>query len=170
MSREDVIAVASRLFAIFLVVSAIRTIGSAFQVQREVDSVGELVYYTLPVVIPYLLVGAFLWFFPVSVARKLLPVMRDSGQPIAKANSDVAAIAFSVLGMWILAEAISSGIYWVVLLSGLFDQGNSVSLLSVREKASIISIISRAAIGFYLFFGARGIASLLRKFRYGSSA
>lgn len=170
MSREDVIAVASRLFAIFLVVSAIRTVGSAYQLGRELHSSGEIVYYTLPIAIPYLLVGALLWFFPVSVARKLLPVMRDSGQPIAKANSDIAAIAFSVLGMWILAEAISSGVYWVTLLSGFLDNGAPVSYLSVRDKASIISTIARAVIGFYLLFGARGIASLLRNLRYGSSA
>lgn len=169
MSREDVVAVASRLFAVFLVVSALRTIGSALQAQQEISSITGLVYYTLPVVVPYLLAAALLWYFPLTVARKLLPAMRDSGSPITPGANNIAAIAFSVLGMWMLASAISDGVYWVVLLSGFFSQGTSPAYLSAREKARILGTVAQVAIGFYLLFGAKGLAALLHKLRYGSA-
>lgn len=167
MSREDVIAVASRLFAIFLVISAVRLIGTAVQTEREVSGLDAgLVYHVLPIAVPYLMAAAGLWYFPLSIARKFLPVMRDSGPPISAAGADIAAIAFSVLGMWTLASAISDGVYWVVFVTA--SENGERFALTVGQKARIISLVVEAGIGVYLILGSRGLATILRKLRYGS--
>ena len=164
MSREDVIAVASRLFSLFLFISAVRIIGTALQTQHEVDFVQGLIYSTLPVVLVYVAVAAFLWYFPLTVARKLLPVMKDTGSPISSAGSDVAAIAFSVLGLWVLAYAISDGVYWVVFVSAVTDTGGHLPL-TIQQKSRIVSLLVQALLGLCLVFGSRGISALLRNLR-----
>jgi hypothetical protein len=165
MSREDVVAVASRLFAIFLVVSTLRTMGSTIQTERDLGSVGGLIYYTLPIAIPSILAAGLLWYFPLTIARKLLPVMRDSGPATVVGNDDIAAIAFSVLGMWTLASAISDAAYWVVFLYGYFQQGMALSAWAIRDKARLFGCIAQIVIGLYLLFGANNLSAFLYKIR-----
>ena len=168
MSREDVIAVASRLFAIFLVVSTLRTIGLTIQTERDLGSVGGLVYFSLPIAIPSILAAVLLWYFPLTIARKLLPVMRDSGPSISVDKGDIAAIAFSVLGIWTLASAISDAAYWVVLLYGYLQQGMGLDAWAIRDKARLFAGIAQIVVGLYLLLGANSLSGFLYKRRQES--
>jgi hypothetical protein len=168
LTREDVIAVASRLFAVYLVVLSVQSIAL---------SVGTLfgrVWETYWIVLMWLLYAAtllivgLLWFFPLSIARKLLPVARDtSGTPLGETN-DLQSIAFSVLGAWVLATALSDVASWLVFFLYIERTRTDYSV-SAENTAGIASTVVQFAIGIYLLIGSRGFARLLYRIRYSSN-
>ena len=74
MSREDIVAVAVRLFALALLLFVGWT---GLAMAAAAGWSGKLLAVTLPL----LGIAALLWTFPLSVARRLLPVMRDERPP-----------------------------------------------------------------------------------------
>jgi len=88
VNREDVIAVAVRLFAIYVLFDILKTIPGAGQLLSGQDGLAWAGLFIAILVIGGLFC-AFLWFFPLSVARKLLPVMHEPrseqviGAPVA---------------------------------------------------------------------------------------
>ena len=76
MSREDLIAVATRLFAVFLLITVARFIPSAVALLDQNADVPSPVLAGL-VLVSGLAACGVLWLFPLSIARKLLPAMRE---------------------------------------------------------------------------------------------
>lgn len=76
MSREDVIALAVRAFAIFLLVSVVRTFPGAIALIDQAEPKPSLAMVALVSVLS-LALCVCLWCFPLTVARTLLPAMRE---------------------------------------------------------------------------------------------
>ena len=66
MSREDIIAVASRLFALFMLVVAVRSVSLVVAVP-EIDFKSLVLTLVAGVICPLAAAG-LLWFFPLAVA------------------------------------------------------------------------------------------------------
>lgn len=169
MSREDFVAIASRLFAVFLMVVTVRAVAGSYPVASSYGSGSEFLLRISVFAIPSLAVSALLWFFPLSVARKLLPVMREPRPAISVASDHALELALTVLGFWVLATAISDGLYWIVMLAYANSSQMPGFELEPDQKANVIATGVELVIGFVLLFGSRGLAALAYRLRYARS-
>ena len=161
MSREDIIAVASRLFAIFLLVIAVRS-GSLVFAFSDTDSKSLVLTIFAGVVVPLAAAG-LLWFFPLGVARKLLPVMRDEGAALSSDRTGLMEIGCTLLGLWLFASALPQALYWGLHL--LLSAQESQQPLSVSALASQCRALFEVIIAVWLLLGYEGILGAIRRFR-----
>ena len=164
MSREDIVAIASRLFALFLVVLGFRSLAALVKFAGSPDSTTALIAFVVVVALVPLVIAALLWFFPLTVARKLLPVMRTPA-PSLSIGGDVMPVALTVMGLWVLATSLSDFVYWLTLL--LYASHSTIPVeFPPEQKARIASTVIELGIGIWLVFGAKGLGSLLLRLRY----
>lgn len=163
MKKEEIVALAMRIFALYLAISTIGGL-SAFMAASESGAPGEMPLAALigVVIIPVAL-ALVLWFLPLTIAHKILPRMAGGTEPSQAGPAEYQAVAFSVLGMWVLAEQLPSLFYWLGLV--IYMHGQEADLLTAREYGRIASTAAALFIGFWLLFGARGIVGLLRAAR-----
>lgn len=166
MSREDVIAIAVRLFAIFLLITVVRSFPSAIALIGQEGPKPSLVLVGL-VSVCSLALCAFLWFFPLTVARKLLPTMREPRSETAMSGSVALSVGLTLLGVWVLAYALPDAIYWTTLLllsrqvdGEYFDWGN-------EQIAHMVTTLAELVFAVWLIFGSSGIKRLILRFRHG---
>lgn len=72
MSREDILTVALRLFAIYLVIGALQLVGQASATDINLPTGSLIVAIILSIIFP-LLIAALLWLLPLRIAAILLP-------------------------------------------------------------------------------------------------
>jgi len=109
-----------------------------------------------------------LWFFPATIARKLLPAAADSGEtrlPVSLVEWQVLGVI--CVGVWTLANAVPDAIYWLTFYGMSVGANYGTYDLGPDQKASTFSTLAQLAIGFWLVLGAKGFAALLFKIRTG---
>jgi hypothetical protein len=171
LSKEDIVAIASRIFAIYVVIMTVQSVGALMNMRQVME-----MSITDPDLLPFLLMcvlslllAVLLWFFPLTIARKLLPVLRDPRPPLSAAGQDVEDTVVFVLGLWVLASAAPDIVYWMVLAFRIQNtEAASVPLLP-EQVASIWATVAQIAIGLWLVFGARGLLGALRRLRYAGA-
>lgn len=163
MSREDYVAVAVRLLAVWLFLTILRGGLSA------AVGGGELAPWALVLLLPFVGVAAALWFFPLTLARKLLPVGREPKEALGAPAQEVEVIAFTVLGLWLLAKAISDASYWLILAWQMQRAPYEDMTWSAENIASVATTVVELAIALGLLLGTRGLQRMLHRLR-GRSA
>lgn len=159
MSREDYVAIAVRLFAVWLFLTILR--GGLAAVMGG----GEFAPRALLLLVPFIGVAAALWFFPLTLARKLLPAMREPKEPLGAPAREVEVVAFTVLGLWLLAQAISDASYWLILLWQMQRAPYEDMTWSADNIASVATTLVELAIALGLLLGARGLQRALHRLR-----
>jgi hypothetical protein len=173
VSREDIVAIASRLFAIFIGVTALRTIGTTFGVAYQSGSaILPSAYFYLAIILTTALSASlFLWFFPLSIARKLLPVMKEPQPSVTWQSGNAMELALAVLGFWILADAIADAFYWASFYFFVHQAtGTGFETIGAAEKAEMIVTVIELVLGSWFVLGHRGVATLFNRIRFGNHA
>ena len=168
MSREDFVAVASRLFSIYLLFNIIRNVPGALQLFSQDQGAAWAGLFVLVLVIG-LVVCAFLWFFPLTVARKLLPVMREPRSETSIDSSVALSLGLTLIGAWILAYALVDSVYWLTLLIRTKQIDTTNFEWSHEQISGMVATVAELVISLWLIFGNSGIKRLIYKFRYGES-
>jgi hypothetical protein len=168
VSREDFVAVASRLFAIYLLFISIRSIPAALQMLSQPDGVGWAALFAAIVAVLFLFT-AFLWFFPLTVARKLLPVMREPRSETALDSSTALSIGITLLGLWFLANALSNASFWLMLAFRTAQIDTTNFEWSAEQIARMVSTGVELVISLCLVLGSSGLKQLIYRLRYGAS-
>jgi hypothetical protein len=149
-----------RLFAIWLVVSVLQHVPNMWRFSASVESHSAVYVITLAVGLLLLLLAAGLWFFPLTVAKTLIPSSSKTDYvrvPLEQAES----VGFTLLGVWVLAGGVPDAFYWIFMLY----QASVPELkleLATRHYASVVSTAVRLVLGVWLLFGARGLLGVLR--------
>jgi hypothetical protein len=105
---------------------------------------------------------ALLWFFPRSIAARLLP-SRDAQQPASSPQLvEWQTIGVILIGLWAMVDAIKNALYWAGVL--FWVQG-SFGDFSPEWKASVILTLVEFPIALWLLLGAKGIAAALFRLR-----
>ncbi|MCD9088630.1 hypothetical protein [Stenotrophomonas sp. SY1] len=169
MSREDVVAVGVRLFALFLLLLVARSFPSAIALFQQGGDQAALITIVL-VMAASLAVCALLWFFPLSIARKLLPAMKEPRSESAMSGPVAFSVGLSLLGLWLLTRAIPEAFYWVTLV--LLNRRNDAAYVAFDhdQLARIVLTVAELALAVWFIFGANGIRRLIERFRYGAAA
>ena len=161
MTPHQTLTVAVRLFAIWL----------AFYVTREVIGVhlagreradpfiapGSTIIF-----IGTVIVVLVLWFFPRSVARRLLPGTNDSSAEAAPPDIWF-AIGTSLIGLWLVATAVPGVLRNLFVMYLMRSEAIDRSGLIV----ALLYLLAQIAVGGFLIFGASGAKRFFHWARYG---
>lgn len=166
MSREDFIAVGTRLFAVYLAFNVLwNAAGAAMFVFQ--DGMSSWAIFLVLFWLVALAVCGLLWVFPLTVARKLLPVMREPRSETALDARVALSLGLTLIGVWVLANAIVDGLYWLALVV----RTNQLDYLTLDwnpdQVAGMVSTALELVIGAWLMLGNAGIGRLIHRFRYG---
>jgi len=152
MSPHQIIAVAVRLFAVWLAVRlVIATPVYYAQVSAQTGTNSSLLVYVviaLPIALLFLL-----WRFPLTIAGKLLTSTKH--EPENSASPDLwLAMGCALIGLWLLASILP----WLTQDLMLYRDGFISSGPELRIK--LAKYLAEVAISLWLIFGARGFRKL----------
>lgn len=155
MTPHQTLAVAVRLFAVWLAVIAVRELVGGYIAGRERNDA-----YLLPIVAAVAVVAAVfvvvLWFFPRTIARGLLPPGPDA--PAKPSAPEVwFAVGCSLLGLWLAASAIPG----VLRNLGIMYLYKSESIDPSGLVSGLIYLFAQIGVGVLLIVGANGIRRLV---------
>lgn len=166
MSREDYVAIGARLFAVYVGITTIMQIPYFMRfLGREDDVTMPLWAASLLVVV---LVCVALWFFPLTIARKLLPVMKEPRSEQAVDASVGLSLGLTLIGVWFFAEGLLSAVHWVTFAS-MTRHANDMYAFSwdPDQVASMALTGFQIVLGALLMFGSSWVKKLIYRLRYG---
>lgn len=166
MSREDYVAVAARLFAVYVAFKVLLQIPAVAQTLSQDQGMAWAGLYAL-VLLMSLALCAFLWFFPLTIARKLLPVMKEPRSEQAINASVGLSLGLTLIGVWFLGNGTIDAMYWLALIVRSKQHVDSLSFeWSPEQIASMVSTVFEVAVGACLVLGSTGLQHLIHRLRY----
>lgn len=166
MTPQQILVVAVRLFAIFWFFVSIDHLMTAV---RTLNRFGPDEFATFNVLLPILelSVCAFLWFFPSTLSRRLLPGGESPSEAPGPVLLEWQAMLIAVLGLWMLAYAISDATYWITYIFAYTSSGPKYQLddVLVDQWPYIAATIVELGIAGWLLLGAPKVAALLLRLR-----
>ena len=151
MSPQQIVAVMARLFAIWIV---IHLPGQAYEIlfpsTRDADQSTRL--FALGGFALEILASLALWFFPLTIARKLLRSSSDERPP--PSSSDLwLGMGCALIGLWLLATSLPALVINIFILgSALTASGD----LSSSLRQNLLYYLAEVAIAAWLILGATG--------------
>ncbi len=171
MSKEQVVGLAVRLFAIYLFLYGVTQVFALLPMLRMAQYQGGVapIFYIIIVALIYFLVCILLWVFPLFVARRLIP--RDPDTRPGINTGDIFTLAFIVLGIWILASTIPEAVSLFITLFQSPLYRNMPEEVVVQVRVAEVRLIVEFVIAIGLIFGARGLKNFFYHIRgIGSDA
>jgi hypothetical protein len=168
VSREDFVAVAARLLSIYILFGILQGVPSALQVMFAGQDVAWGALFAFFLALGALLC-AFLWFFPLTVARKLLPVMSEPRSEEAIDASIALSLGLTLLGAWFFANALIDTSYWLVYLFRSRQVEGGALHWSHEQVAHMVATVVELVVALWLLLGSGGIKRLIYKFRRGDA-
>lgn len=165
MSREDIVAVAARLFAVFLAIYALRALFILVQVSGQMELSARAILVSVAGCAAMAGAALLLWVFPLSVARKLLPVMKEPRSESVVGVDTLFSLGLVLIGMWLLAGAIIDGVYWLSMVMAMRGAGMTMPDMAPDQKAGMIATGAEAIVALILILGSSGLRKLVYRFR-----
>lgn len=121
--------------------------------------------FLVAICLPTLAIAALLWYFPLNVARKLLPVMKEPKPVVDHASRTALQLALTAIGFWVLANAVTGLAYWIVFVARLAALPTPVEQ-SPETTAGIVATIVETLLGLWLILGNQGLVNLIERLKY----
>ena len=167
MKLEYIVALAVRLFSIVVAIYALSnlvTIGPYFYQQDW--HITTYAYVSLMVLL--VLIAIYLWKFPLTVTRKLIPFEKHIDTESQQVSYEqIQLVAFTVLGLYLLFNVVSDIIYWSTILFISFRDSNIPVEISIDQKGQMVATVIELIFVLFLLLGSKGIIKLLHRLRYG---
>jgi hypothetical protein len=135
MTAQQLLGTGIRLFAVWLVLTSLAyftSIPDALVASPEGSSATTMARLIGGV---YVLVACLLWWFPMFVAHALLPRTRHTDKLSAQ-GQDLARVGCSLLGLWLLAKALPS-LVWFVLRAFMLAAMSSSTFSALTSEAKL---------------------------------
>ena len=163
MSPHQAVAVAVRLFAVWLVIYLIPgVVGFYAQYEKQNDPHRLVIAVAVSLVAAALVLA--LWFFPLTIARRLLT--SSSAAPAPPASPDMwLAMGCALIGLWLFGTNLPALIYNALILHFTADTYEDTS--QVRQR--LYYDLGELVIAAWLMFGARGFRRLFWWARYAGT-
>ncbi|AVP99909.1 hypothetical protein C7S18_23230 [Ahniella affigens] len=154
-TREDILAVAIRLIAIWIgctvLIGTFRVLSLA---QTDVET--ELVPKLIVLVVSFVILAG-VWLFPVTIARKLLPAAKDAQSPLQADPHALVAVGFTVLGLYWLGDALIGLFYGWSFLRLAESVGDGMYLIPPDISAGLWTDGFQAALGIAVMLSAKTV-------------
>ena len=169
VSREDYVAVAARLFAVYIAFQVVLQLPVGAQTLSQDQDMVWAGLYVLALLVS-LALCAFLWFFPLTIARKLSPVMKEPRSDQAINASVGLSLGLTLIGIWFLAEGTIGAVYWLALIVRTKQHVEQLDFeWSPEQLASMASTVFEVAVGACLVLGSTGLRQLIHRLRYAGN-
>lgn len=112
MRTEQIVGLAIRLFAIFLFIQALRQATGLLSYFVDSSTVRVGIGFALVSTLAPAAIALVLWLLPLTIATKLIPGLKADAPRSALTATDIASVAFPILGLWVLTFAIPDTVYW----------------------------------------------------------
>ena len=160
MTKGQIVGLAVKLFAIFLFVYSLQKLVNVLPwFSPDVTISWIAITYAVCYGLALVLICLVLWFFPLTVAKELIPF--ESGQPTTLSQDSILSIAFVILGLWVLSTAIPDMVYWSIVISQSREMGLSWQDAAADVKGNTYATILEIIIGLWLLLGAKGLKNIL---------
>ncbi|MDX5372329.1 MAG: hypothetical protein LPK18_07825 [Pseudomonadaceae bacterium] len=171
MKATDLLAIALRLFALFLLYSAFVAAVQQYHYIRQAAAVGSpddmrvLLVLTIGQVGGLLLAAFALLKFPVTIARRLAP-MPERETPAAGIDAEeLQSVAFCILGVYLIARGLADFLHngaWILyMLRGTPAIQENLVAYSIQQMVTVAELL----IGLFLCLKAAGLSRLIRRLR-----
>ena len=164
MSREDILTVALRLFAIYLVIGALQLVGQASATDINLPAGSLIVAIILSIIFP-LLIAALLWLLPLRIAAILLPGINQQHTALSTGTVPALEIGCILIGLWLLASSLSDSTYWVITLIAALNNEWGLQIIPMQDLASMAAALMQLGLSAWLLLGYRGILKFVRRLR-----
>jgi hypothetical protein len=156
MSPHQIIAVAVRLFAVWL---AIHLPGQSYAFYFEGSKMNQpyVGLITAAITVAVLLVILALWYFPMSIARKLLSASNPEAAPVSTPNTWL-TMGCALIGLSLLTDSLPALVRDGLILFSARNDFANVDYL----KNSVLYLLVMVIISLWLILGARGFSRVLR--------
>jgi len=169
VSREDYVAVAARLFAVYIAFQVVLQLPVGAQTLSQDQDMVWAGLYVLALLVS-LALCAFLWFFPLTIARKLLPVMKEPRSDQAINASVGLSLGLTLIGIWFLGDGTIGAVYWLALIVRTKQHVEQLDFeWSPEQLASMASTVFEVAVGACLVLGSTGLRQLIHRLRYAGN-
>lgn len=170
MSREDYVAIVARLFAIYIAITIVLDIPAAVFTVPRFDEWPILPLAVSAFVTLAALVSCFcLWVFPLAVARKFLPVMKEPRSERSIDGPVGLSLGITLIGLWFLIQALLDSVYWLIFVARM--KGNISNPMVFEWNNSDVSgmVVTgvQLVVGVLLIVGTPGLKRLFYFVRYG---
>ncbi|MCU7798529.1 MAG: hypothetical protein KZQ75_15490 [Candidatus Thiodiazotropha sp. (ex Myrtea spinifera)] len=168
MNKEEIVAVAVRLFAIALGIYGLNNL-PGMVMYFDQDDMREAAYIYAGLSALIVIVAILLWKFPLTVAKKLMPKTGADTEFVSWSYEGALTCGFIIMGFYFLYYVISDSIYWFYMWkSSVKIFGDVRTELNADQLASIYATVAEFIISVVLIVGSRGLASILLKLRYAA--
>lgn len=160
MTPLQIVALGVRLFALVWLLYTLSSLHQVFFYLGRAGGPGDATVWIFTLI--QIGVCALLWFFPRTIAARLLP-SRSAEQPVpAVSLAEWQTLGVILIALWALTRAVGAAIYWISLYN--IVEGR-LSDFGPEQKAAMILTAAELAIGIWLLLGAKGIAAAIFKLR-----
>ena len=157
MTPQQTVGIFVRIFAVWLVVSAIQLIGYGVALNGQLIPVKTLAPYFTSVVM--FVCALVLWFFPMVVAHKLIP-RTQFDNTLSFATIETAVVACIVLGLWLfVARSLPILTNYVTVEMTIYSNQPLISSTGVTYNTHLVEGIVYLAASALLTFRARKITT-----------
>ncbi len=178
MTKKEIISLSLKLAGIYCLIMAITHFGYTipsviFSLKREsfwsmlisITSFLSLLLLLTPFVL--LLLFGFYLIFSNKLPSKMASSMIQEEKTTSFTYQDIQVLAFSIIGVWLLASTIPifiQPIVRIITILSISQPSNFVFPGSYFISQIVIAVL-KLALGIYLFSGAKGLVKLWQKFQ-----
>jgi len=161
MSPQQIVAVFARLLAVWIVIHLPSQASEIVFLSRGDADRGMRVFLVGGLAVE-IFVSLALWFFPLTIARKLLRSSSEERPP--PSSSDVwLGMGCALIGLWLLATSLPALVINVFILGSAIGSSGDISS-SVRQN--VFYYLAEVAIAAWLILGAAGFQKVFWWARY----
>lgn len=169
MSGRYLAVLLCKVLAIYVFIWAINYTGIIGMLPVSFAHAGtrEMLYTALSFLVPFVLLavlGVFLWIRAEYMSHRMVGAHSEDVK--AAGAEDVQAIAFSAVGVLALSDALPKFVQQLFSIIAMSQtQMFSLEGMYISNMSGIAGSVVKLILGFWLFFGSRGIVHLLRSLR-----
>jgi hypothetical protein len=164
----QIVGIGVRLFAVILVIYIARY--SVGLVSAAADSsIGTLFTVVLFTILLPIIAALLLWFFPLSIASKLVPRVPAEEALPALSSHDFQTIGFSLIGLWLLATTLTDIVYWATIGFLMTRPDYRDAIFAPEQIGSMVATAAQFAIAAWLLVGSQGLIVAIHRIRYAGA-
>ncbi len=159
MTPQQLIAIALRMFSIWLAITSVSyLLIISERLAGYENQTGMLT--AIGIGAAYLIAAMIVWFFPLSIAHRLVPKSKFENQFNTRPD-EVATVGVSLLGLWRLTDVLPNFVSYLFQASLNSPTGSIFSSLDARGKGDVFFYCIEVGIAIILLVKAHTIAKFL---------
>lgn len=157
MTPQQLIAIAIRLFAIWLIILSFRYLSSVPAYFAYKGEIAERIYQAYIMAAAYIIPAIFLWLFPMTTAKKIIPAL-DQNTVLEFKAIDLARVGCALIGLWLFAKS-STGLFGNII--SMFIENASLQDFEPPMKVEFGVLVFEFVLAVLLIIKSRNFSNVI---------